>query len=401
LLALTTATNGTFAIPLSLPTGTTSAPVAFSDSVVRPIPDGGSTNVALAVSGITAPIAKVTVSLYLTNQQDQEYNAFLKSPDGTLVELTTGNGGTGNQYGTSCASRTIFDDDVATSITNGAAPFAGAFRPEGKLSDFRAKSGTNVNGTWTLQLTDTNFDGFTGSLRCWTLNLFPATCAAGSGACELCPDVSLSGALGANSLQQTNRLNQFGAASICGVSKACPGTDTSGVVAYDAYTFLNGQSNSCITVKLDAATGDIMSGAYTNGYSPANVCSNYLADSSFSTAYGASNPGSYSFNAASNATFVVVVTEVSAGSGGPYTLTVTGGDCRPVLHIAPPAAAKVALDWTTAAAGYLLETTNNLPANAPAGAWQTVTNLPVVLSSRFRVTNNVTGSNQFFRLHKP
>jgi hypothetical protein len=52
-------------------------------------------------------------------------------------------------------------------------------------------------------------------------------------------------------------------------------------------------------------------------------------------------------------------------------------------------------------AGYLLETTNVLSGAAPSGAWQPVTNLPVVLTSRFRVTNNVSASNQFYRLHKP
>ena len=46
---------------------------------------------------------------------------------------------------------TIFDDEAATSITTGAAPFTGRFRPQQPLS---ALDGIPANGTWKLEIQD-------------------------------------------------------------------------------------------------------------------------------------------------------------------------------------------------------------------------------------------------------
>jgi hypothetical protein len=83
----------------------------------------------------------------------------------------------------------------------------------------------------------------------------------------------------------------------------------------------------------------------------------------------------------------------------PYKLTVSGGDCRPVLNITPVGANNVRLDWTTAAAGYGLESTNQLVGSAMN--WSPVTNVPVVVNRRFQVTNNAAVGNKFYHLHKP
>jgi hypothetical protein len=94
------------------------------------------------------------------------------------------------------------------------------------------------------------------------------------------------------------------------------------------------------------------------------------------------------------------VSEVVPNTGCQYTLTVTGGSCRPVLGIEPLANNRVAFDWSTAAIGSALERSNNLaPPSAPA--WLPVTPGPVITDSRFRVTNTVTGSRNFYRLRKP
>jgi hypothetical protein len=229
------------------------------------------------------------------------------------------------------------------------------------------------------------------------LTIFQATCAAGSGICELCPNLTLTGALGTNSAQQTARVTRDGSASICGSAKACPGPTGAGNRSYDAYTFKNGPSNACITVALTAPFTDLFSVAYTNSFNPALLCDNYLADPGLSSG-ALLPPKTYSFNVAANATFVVTVSEVNAGEGGAYTLDVSGGDCRPRLNITQAAANKVELDWTTAAAGYSLETTNRITASTP---WPAVTNVPVVVNGRFQVTNNIAGTNQFYRLRKP
>jgi autotransporter-associated beta strand protein len=396
-LVVVTANQGTFGIPLVLSSGVPGAASAFSNLGIRLIPDGGSTNSTVTVSGITAPIAKVTVSFNINHGSDSDLDLFLQGPDGTLVELSTDNGGSGNNYGNSCAQRTTFDDAAGTSIIGSAAPFFGTFRPEGKLSDFRGKSGADVNGTWTLLMTDDTANAIAGELDCWTLTIFQASCVPGSGICEFCPAVALSGALGTNSLQQSPRLNRNGVASTCAAPKACPGPTSAGNRSYDAYTFENGPSNACITVTLTAPLGNLFSAAYNNSFNPASLCANYLADAGVSTA-NLLTPTTYSFNVAANSIFVVTVNEVDPGTGGPYTLDVSGGDCRPVLNITEIPGNKVQLDWTTAATGYGLESTNIVPAPTP---WPPVTNVPVALNGRFTVTNNISTTNRFFRLRKP
>ncbi|TAL00001.1 MAG: hypothetical protein EPO07_10235, partial [Verrucomicrobia bacterium] len=400
LLAVTTANAGTFSIPLVLNTGAAGSAASFSNSGIKTVPDGGSTNSSVSVSGITAPIAKVTVSFNINHSSDSDLDIFLQGPDGTLVELSTDNGGTGNNYGNSCAQRTTFDDAAATPITSGAVPFFGTFRPEGRLSDFRGKSGADVNGTWTLLVTDDTANAIGGELDCWTLNVFPATCTSGGGACELCPDVTINGALGTNSLQQNPRLTRDGVSSICGVGKTCPGPfPPASNHAYDAYQFKNGPSNTCFTVTLTSPLADLFSAAYLKNFTPTDLCSNYLADAGLSTAEAPPGSRTYFINVPPNTNFVVIVNEVSPGTGGAYTLEVTGGDCRPALNISATGTNRVVLDWTTAAAGFQLESTNRLVTGVTN--WNPVTNIPVVVNSRFNVTNNLNPSNSFFRLRKP
>jgi hypothetical protein len=95
--------------------------------------------------------------------------------------------------------------------------------------------------------------------------------------------------------------------------------------------------------------------------------------------------------------FVVIVNNAT-GPPGDFSLSVTGGDCRPALNISPVTPNQVKLDWTTAAAGYQLERTNNLLGSAN---WPPVTNTPAVINSRFAVTNSTALTNEFFRLRKP
>lgn len=78
------------------------------------------------------------------------------------MELFTYVGGTGNNF-----TNTTLDDDAATSITAGAAPFTGTFRPEGSLATF---NGLNPNGTWALRITDDELILF-GTLNSWSLTI--------------------------------------------------------------------------------------------------------------------------------------------------------------------------------------------------------------------------------------
>lgn len=136
------------------------------------------TPIAISASGVNTytstinvvpnlPITDVNVTINITHTWDEDLDIRLTSPTGTVIELTTDNGGQGDNY-----INTVFDQQATTLITAGTAPFTGSFVPEGNLSNL---NGQLSGGNWILTVTDdANFDG--GSITEFTLNI----CAQGS-----------------------------------------------------------------------------------------------------------------------------------------------------------------------------------------------------------------------------
>ncbi|MCY2951172.1 MAG: proprotein convertase P-domain-containing protein [Planctomycetota bacterium] len=106
-------------------------------------------------------INDLNVYLSLSHSQVSDLKITLIGPDGTQVVLADHLGGAGQNY-----MQTAFDDGAAASITTGAAPFTGWFKPQQALSGF---SGTLLNGQWTLQVEDT-VGGDSGVLIGWMLD---------------------------------------------------------------------------------------------------------------------------------------------------------------------------------------------------------------------------------------
>ena len=395
-LVLETASHGSFRLRTFMQTGTTGPAVRFDNNTPTPIPDLGTNNSTILVSGITTELRNISVSMHITHTAADDLDIQLISPNGTIVTLSSDNGATASDYGTSCidTQRTTFSQSAATSITNASAPFVGTFRPEENLGAFFGLAGTDVNGTWTLRVID-DAGGAVGTLRCWSLMLSPAACGDGGGPCELCPEATIFGLVGTNSAVQTGRLTDNGVPSTCASLKACPGLFTASARFADAFTFVNEESNACITVSLQS-TGSLFSVAYVGGYNPANICQNYLADIGRSTSDGGSN---YSFNVLAGSEFVVVVHQVDPSDVGQYRLDVTGGSCRPRLHITQVATNRAVLDWTSAALGYALQSATSL--SSPV--WSPVAGTPIIINSKYTVTNTIPAgpANRFFRLRKP
>src|SRR5262249_21365756 len=154
------------------------------------------------------------------------------------------------------------------------------------------------------------------------------------------------------------------------------------------------------TVENDSPAGSIITGAFSEGFDRHNPdsCANYLADSGIYT-YSGNPTASFSFSVTSNQVFYIhLLTDIESPSLA-YRLTVTGGDCRPDLNIAPVGPNQVQLAWTTASANYTLEATNHPVVGATN--WPVVTNVPIVINSKYVVTNSVSPGGQFYRLHNP
>lgn len=132
------------------------------------IPDAGTVQSHVTVSSIGV-IKKVRVALWIAHSYDGDLDIALIGPDGTTVDLSSDNGGSGDNYGVNCTQRVFLDDDAANLITNGGAPFSSTlYKPESPLSAFAGKTGADANGTWTLQIAD-DTAADTGELQGWTL----------------------------------------------------------------------------------------------------------------------------------------------------------------------------------------------------------------------------------------
>ncbi len=120
------------------------------------IPDYGTLTFTMSGLSQDGHICDLDVIINVSHTRDESLDITLESPEGTVVELTTDNGGYGDDY-----TSTRFDDDASTSITAGSAPFTGTYRPEGTLADF---NGEDPDGDWILRVGDDNSDGRDGTL---------------------------------------------------------------------------------------------------------------------------------------------------------------------------------------------------------------------------------------------
>ncbi len=134
--------------------------------VTKAIPDQGTATSRLTLRKLAGRILDVNLTLSITHTRDEDLSAFLVSPAGTRIELFTQVGGSGKDF-----TNTTLDDQAATAIASGTAPFTGSFRPKGLLA---AVNGQDANGTWTLEIRDDKAQE-TGTLQSWSLAITLAT----------------------------------------------------------------------------------------------------------------------------------------------------------------------------------------------------------------------------------
>jgi len=121
------------------------------------------------------------VEIDITHTFDGDLDIWLRAPSGTELELTTDNGGAGDDF-----TNTVFQDGGAD-ITAGSAPFTGTFEPEG--GTFAAAfAGEDVNGDWKIILCD-DAGGDTGTFNAFSLTLCPTNDTCENATPVACGDV--------------------------------------------------------------------------------------------------------------------------------------------------------------------------------------------------------------------
>lgn len=113
----------------------------------------------LVINGPLTDIVSVCVDIETDFISD--VSIFLKSPNGTILVLSTHNGGSGQYYTNTC-----FTPLATTSITASSSPFTGDFLPEGSWDDL---IGSTINGTWSLIVMDAFAPFSFGTLNDWSI----------------------------------------------------------------------------------------------------------------------------------------------------------------------------------------------------------------------------------------
>lgn len=108
------------------------------------------------------PLTQIaSVCVDIETDWDADINIVLETPFGLQFELSTGNGGAGDNYTGTC-----FTPTAATPIQAGTPPFTGNFQPEGNWS---LLTGTMINGDWTLRVSDAFGINQMGLLNSWSI----------------------------------------------------------------------------------------------------------------------------------------------------------------------------------------------------------------------------------------
>ncbi len=404
-LVIKKGTNAPYALPLSLPTGKpVITPIRVDSSGPADIVDDTLNIFFVDGPAITGHLAKIEVSMHLAHANLTDVSVTLVGPGGVTIPLVLNQPGA--SYGTACAdtNRTTFRREAPTHITAATPPYVGVFRPVGILPLVRGMHQSLVDDRWYLHVEDTAA-GNAGTNFCWSLFFYPAQCGDGGGVCKPCPEPIID-SVGLMEVPGTGRLGNLDpefSPTACGDALAMGYFTVPGDYYYKLYTFKNqSDTDTCVSVQLETlCTGSdgIISSAHLGGYNPALPWTNVLG-------FIGNVPGptiavrSYSFIAPANADITIVVSAIQPYTTcGGFTLYVNSPDlCPAELAIRPAPGSKVRLDWSTGAAGYLLQKNTNLM--APTN-WHYVPDTPVVSGDRFVVTNTPIDPAAFFRLLKP
>ncbi len=131
-----TYTGGSSAVTLDplTPTPVSSSSQTYTSTAVpAAIPDNNATGVLVPVTVDAGTVGDVNVNLSLTHTYDSDLAISLQGPGGaTTVSLAYRRGSSGDNY-----TNTTFDDEAATPISSGSAPFTGSFRPDSRSERFR------------------------------------------------------------------------------------------------------------------------------------------------------------------------------------------------------------------------------------------------------------------------
>ncbi len=167
------------------PPGCTATTTPFTNSTPVAIPDLTTVSSTIVVAGAPTYLLDLDLTTFITHTFAADLDITLTSPAGTVVTITTDNGG----GGVNVFNGTVWDDNAGTAnppgpVTDNAFVSGVVETPLVPEEAMGAFIGEDPNGTWTLTITD-DAGGDTGTLNSWSLNIVTSLCGA---ACTItCP----------------------------------------------------------------------------------------------------------------------------------------------------------------------------------------------------------------------
>ena len=153
---------------LSLSAAAHAAPFLFAGPAANNVDTDPGTQVVLAV-GTAGLISDLNVSVNITGGHMEDFDLFLTSPAGTVVQFRADFAGDQNPFAhIDSPLNATFDDESATphSAQNGGTA-VGTFQPWSALSAF---DGENLLGNWTLTISDTFVPNEGDDLVSWSIS---------------------------------------------------------------------------------------------------------------------------------------------------------------------------------------------------------------------------------------
>lgn len=148
--------------PVTPPTAPPSSTSRLNYSLLggsRTILDRRTTRVDFLVTQ-NVRISDISLTLNISHARTSDLSIRLLAPDGTTISLF-------NRRGGSNLTNITFEDRATRTLSQGAAPFSGSFKPEQALS---ALTGKLAQGAWSLQIFDL-VDGVSGTLNSANLSI--------------------------------------------------------------------------------------------------------------------------------------------------------------------------------------------------------------------------------------
>ncbi len=318
-----------------LPTPPSTSAATFSNTTATAIPDVNTLNSTITVSGAGTQILDVNLLTAITHTFSADLDVTLKSPAGTVVTITTDNGGSNDNV----FNGTLWDDKAGATNPTGVVTdyvytnnvVATPLSPEEPLSAF---IGENPNGVWTLSVTD-DLSGDVGTLNSWSLAITTSQCSVAP--CVLtCPaNISVGSTPG-----QCGAVVNYPAPTISGPCGTVTATPASGSLFPIGTTMVNvsvsGGGPTCsftVTVtdsQLPVITAQPVGNAICEGE---NATFSVTASNAVSYQWQVSNGGGFSnINGATNSSYTVS-NAAAAANGSQYRVVVTGS-CNSVTSSA-------------------------------------------------------------------